>query len=67
MNEATTRVDEWRNKGYPAFMMIADIPDRGRWYRVRIGGFSTKEDAQAYLDKFKQTESTEAIIVFNEQ
>lgn len=67
MNEATSRVDDWRNKGYAAFMMIADIPDRGRWYRVRIGGFSTKEDAQVYLDKFKQNESTEAIIVFNEQ
>lgn len=67
MEEATSKVDNWRNKGYPAFMMIADIPDRGRWYRVRIGGFSSKEDAQSYLDKFKQNESTEAIIVFNEQ
>ncbi|MBI2092017.1 MAG: SPOR domain-containing protein [Deltaproteobacteria bacterium] len=67
MDEAAVKVDDWRNKGYPSFMMIADIPDRGRWYRVRIGGFATKEDAQGYLDKFKQNENVEAIVVLNEQ
>jgi cell division septation protein DedD len=67
MEEATVKVDDWRNKGYPSFMMIADIPDRGRWYRVRLGGFATKEDAQDYLDKFKQNEGVEAIVVLNEQ
>jgi len=67
MDEAGERVKDWREKGYPSFMMIADIPDRGRWYRVRIGGFASKEDAQAYLDKFKINEQTEAIVVLNEQ
>jgi cell division septation protein DedD len=67
MEEASARVEDWRKKGYPSFMMIADIPDRGRWYRVRIGGFGTKEEAQAYLDKFKQSESVDGIVVLNEQ
>ncbi len=67
MEEASSKVDDWRGKGYAAFMMIADIPDRGRWYRVRIGGFPSKEDAQTYLEKFRIGESTEAIIVLNEQ
>ncbi len=67
MNEASAKVEDWRGKGYPAFMMIADIPDKGRWYRVRIGGFGSKEDAQGYLEKFKSNESTEGIIVLNEQ
>ena len=48
-------------------MMIADIPDRGRWYRVRIGGFAKKEDAQKYLERFRSDEGVEAIVVLNEQ
>ena len=47
--------------------MIADIPDRGRWYRIRIGGFSTKNNAKKYLEEFLEKEDTEAIIVLNEQ
>lgn len=67
MNEANAKVEDWRARGYPSFMMIADIPDRGRWYRVRIGGFATKEDAQAYLQKIKSNEGTDGIVVLNEQ
>lgn len=67
MDEANQKVSEWRDKGYAAFMMIADIADRGRWYRVRVGGFATKEDAQSYMDQLTSKENTEAIIVRNEQ
>ncbi|MFH0799959.1 MAG: SPOR domain-containing protein [Pseudomonadota bacterium] len=67
MGEATRIVDKWKGKGYPAYVMIADIPDRGRWYRVRIGGFGTREDATRYLKEFQSRESVEALIVMNEQ
>lgn len=65
--EATRVVDRWKGKGYPAYMMIADIPDRGRWYRVRIGGFSSRDDASRYLKEFQTRENVEALIVMNEQ
>lgn len=68
INEASAKIEEWKTKGYPAFMMIADIPDRGRWYRVRFGGFSTKEDAERYLEALRTNENDaeDAIIVPNE-
>jgi len=66
MEEASSKVEEWRTKGYPSFMMIADIPDRGRWYRVRIGGFASKESATDYLAKIRQNEGVEGIVVSNE-
>ncbi len=65
--EANKSVKTWKVKGYNAFMMIADIPDRGRWYRVRIGGFATKDEAKRYLDEFSSKEKSEAIVVLNEQ
>jgi cell division septation protein DedD len=67
MEDANRKVDEWRSRGYPSFMMIADVPDRGRWYRVRVGGFSSKDDATVYLAKLKQSENVDGIVVLNEQ
>ena len=42
---------KYRNKGYNAFVEAAEIPNRGKWYRVRVGNFSTKEEAQIFVDK----------------
>lgn len=68
MSEANEMVEHWKGRGYPAFMMIADIPNRGRWYRVRVGGFATREDASRYLAKLRVKENvSDALIVLNEQ
>ena len=67
MSEAAQAVERWKKKGYPAFMMIADIPDRGRWYRVRLGGFKTREDATYYMKELQARENVEALVVLNEQ
>ena len=42
---------KYRNKGYNAFVEAAEIPNRGTWYRVRVGNFSSKEEAQIFVDK----------------
>lgn len=66
VDEAHALVDQWKAKGYPVFLTSAEIPNRGRWYRVRLGGFETKEEAQTYLAKLKNLENIEAFIVTNE-
>ena len=35
--------------GIPAYVIPADIERRGKWYRVRIGGFNTAQEAQRYI------------------
>jgi cell division septation protein DedD len=42
---------KYRNKGYIAIVEAAEIPERGTWYRVRVGNFSTKEEAQNFVNK----------------
>ncbi len=42
---------KYRNKGYNALVETAEIPERGVWYRVRVGNFSTKEEAQDFIKK----------------
>jgi len=68
MQEANGKVSSWKQKGYPSYVMIADIPNRGRWYRVRIGGFATRKDASLYLARLRTKEQVDdALIVLNEQ
>ena len=64
-DEAHHWVSQWKQKGYPAFLASADIPGKGRWYRVRLGGFDSKEDAQVYLNDLKQREKVEAFVAPN--
>ncbi|MEO8233384.1 MAG: SPOR domain-containing protein [Ignavibacteriota bacterium] len=42
---------KYRNKGYNAFVEEAEVPNRGKWFRVRVGNFATKEEAQIFVDK----------------
>jgi cell division protein FtsN len=42
-------VRKLQEKGYPAFSMKADIPQKGTWYRVRVGYFNEKAEADAML------------------
>ncbi len=32
--------------GYDPFVDVADLPDKGKWYRVKMKGFETREDAR---------------------
>lgn len=64
-DEAHLMVTQWQEKGYPAFLLSAEIPGKGRWYRVRLGSFETKPEAQSFLETFKQKEGVEAFIASN--
>ncbi|MDZ4224702.1 MAG: SPOR domain-containing protein, partial [bacterium] len=64
--EAHTLVAYWKQKGYNAYLVSADIPNKGRWYRVRLGGFDNKDDAEAYLHDLQFKENVEAFVSVNE-
>jgi hypothetical protein len=40
--------------GVPAYVIAADIPKRGRWYRVRAGKFATQEEARKHGLEWQQ-------------
>ncbi len=52
-----------RAKGHMAFVVAADVPDRGRYWRVRIGPFKTHEQAEAYRHKFEDQEHMNTFVV----
>ncbi|MGI9534748.1 MAG: SPOR domain-containing protein [Thermodesulfobacteriota bacterium] len=46
-------------KGYPSFVVKAVIPEKGTWYRVRVGTFNNKDKASDYAEKIKNKEKLE--------
>lgn len=43
-------------KGYNTMVTEADVPGKGRWSRVSVGSFDTKQQAKAYGERLKTKE-----------
>lgn len=40
--------EKLKRAGVPAYVVSADLPKKGRWYRVRVGRFNTAEEASRF-------------------
>jgi DedD protein len=52
-----------RARGHEAFVTTGDIEGRGRYYRVRVGPFKSREQAEEYRRAFEQRERMNTIVV----
>lgn len=50
MNEA----GKYRDKGFNSFVESANIPNRGLWYRVRVGNFTSVDDAKDFIKSYNR-------------
>ena len=48
-DEANSFAAKLVRAGIPAYVVPADIARRGKWYRVRVGGFDTAQEAQRFI------------------
>lgn len=51
-----------RDRGYAPYIVVAEVPNKGTWYRVRMGRFPTREAAARYLNDFKRETQLEAFV-----
>jgi cell division septation protein DedD len=51
-----------RDKGYAPYIVEANIPGKGTWYRVRMGRFASKDAASRYMDDFRRETAMNAIV-----
>jgi cell division septation protein DedD len=51
-----------RDRGYAPYIVSAEVPRKGTWYRVRMGSFPTKEAASRYLADFKRETQLSAFV-----
>ena len=45
-----------------ARVSVADVPGKGRWYRVRMGSFDTREAADRYLRDLERTTGAKGFV-----
>lgn len=61
--DAKQFADSLKSAGFDAYVMRADLGAKGIWYRVRVGRFQSREEAQREIGKLRSNaRSTEAII-----
>jgi DedD protein len=61
-DDAERMVSRLREKGYAPYIVTAEVPGKGTFYRVRMGSFATREAAGRYLEDFKRETKTEAFV-----
>lgn len=54
-----------RSREHKAFVLQAEVPGRGRYFRVRVGPFTTRREAEEYRVRFEQDEHMHTIVVSN--
>ncbi len=62
-SEAETYAAALRKRGHSSFVVAADVPDRGRYYRVRVGPFETQREAERYRRTFETEERMNTFVV----
>jgi len=61
-DDAERQASRLREKGYAPYIVTAEVPGKGTWYRVRMGSFPTKDAAPRYLQDFKRETQAEAFV-----
>ena len=57
-------VEELKREGYPGYVVSKDLGEKGVWFRVRIGEFETKEEAEEIAQKVKQEYKDSFIVSY---
>ena len=61
-DDAERQASRLREKGYAPYIVSAEVPGKGTWYRVRMGSFPSKDAATRYLQDFKRETQAEAFV-----
>lgn len=60
--QGTQLVQRLKKSGYPAYLTKVAIPDKGTWFRVRVGGYASREAAESDLVKLEKERYSPMII-----
>ncbi len=61
--EGDSFASQLRARGHKAYVVAANVPGRGTWYRVRIGPFASQHAAATYRSGFEGREHVVPFIV----
>ncbi|MGH9832345.1 MAG: SPOR domain-containing protein [Blastocatellia bacterium] len=61
--QANERAARLKSAGFDARVVRADIPGKGTWYRVQVGGFASREEATSYGNQLRAKNLAQDFIV----
>ena len=61
-SKAEVLKNKLKGKGYNTYVREVEIPDKGRWYRVRIGDYEDLEQVQSMAVNLQQQEGVPVLI-----
>lgn len=64
---ANERVSKLQSSGIPARVVVANIPKKGTWYRVQVGRFASRDEAERYARELKSKGVTKEVFVTDAQ
>jgi cell division septation protein DedD len=62
-DNAQKLTQQLRSKGYDPQLETLDKPDDGRWYRVLVGSFKSRDEAQRFAAEFNKRENLQGIAI----
>jgi len=63
VENAKALVEKLRAKGYSPRLETVQIEGTGVWYRVILGLFNSREEAQAFAARFNRKENMEGLVI----
>jgi DedD protein len=61
-DRAEELVEHLRQRGVEAYLTSAEVRGKGRWYRVRVGRFGSRDDAERFRAKLAREKKTDARV-----
>lgn len=61
--EAQDFISDLRTRGHPVFLVRTSTPERGTWYRIRVGPFQNRRQATQYQSRFERIERLPTFLV----
>ena len=52
-----------KNKGYPAFFKAVTLPEKGTWYRVYLGEYAAKKEAQKTARLARERDRLKPVVI----
>ena len=62
-DNAQKLLKQLRAKGYDSRLESLDKPDSGRWYRIVVGSFKSREEAQKFAAEFNRREKSQGMVI----
>jgi cell division septation protein DedD len=60
--EAERMVNRLTKRGYPAYIVVADVPGQGRLHKVRIGRFDHRAEADRTARRVRKKEGLQTFV-----